>query len=248
MGYGYFSDYYDILTLNIDYRKRAEYFSKVFKHFGSKPEVILDLACGTGNLTFELAKLGYDMIGSDSSEIMLEIANEKKMEYTRDILFIHQPMQKIELYNNVDGIVCALDSINHLQDENDLDNTFAGVSEYLVDGGLFIFDVNTEYKHREVLGDNCFVYELEDLFCVWQNTYHKTNDTVEMQLDFFSLLPDGNYFREEECFCERIFRDEIIRKYLDKNSLEVEAVFGEDSFSDPIDTAQRLIYVAKKKN
>ena len=112
----------------------------------------LDLACGTGTLTLELCKRGVDIFGCDMSADMLTIAQQKAFEEDRDIMFIKQKMQNLKLFGNIDTCICTLDSINHLQSAKDVQKTFEKVSEYMNDSGMFVFDMNTVYKHKYILG------------------------------------------------------------------------------------------------
>ena len=143
---------------------------------------------------------------------MLCEAMEKSSEEGLNILYLRQKMQNIDLYGTINTCICTLDSINHLTDEKDVAKTFDRVGLFMDDDGLFIFDVNTVYKHRRVLCDNAFVYETDKVFCVWQNSLSE-NDVVEINLDFFEE-ENGVYYRTSESFCERAYSDECIRKML----------------------------------
>lgn len=243
--YTAFAQYYDALTRNVDYRGRASYFDALIRRHSDRAGegLLLDLACGTGSLSVELAALGYEVIGVDGSPDMLSVAARKARG---DILFLCQPMTALDLYGTVDVTVCALDSLNHLPDEAALDRTFAGVSLFTSPGGLFLFDVNTAYKHREILADNAYIYEPDGLFCCWRNAYRPADGSVEIALDFFERLPGGAYRRSGERFWERVFPPEILRDSLEKNGLRLLAVYGDDSFAPPGETTQRAVYVAAK--
>ena len=101
------------------------------------------------------------------------------------MLFLCQKMQRLDLYGTVDTVFCALDSINHLSGPEQVLETFKRVAFFLNDDGWFIFDVNTPFKHEKVLADNTFVYDLPDIYCVWQNTYNPQDGSVAIELDFF---------------------------------------------------------------
>ena len=141
-------------------------------------------------------------------------------------------------------LACTLDSLNHLTEEDDVRRTFAGVSRYLNSGGLFLFDVNTVYKHREVLADNVFVTENERVFCVWQN-FLRENDVVDIALDFFAE-EDGVYYRSSEDFSERAYSDEALRAMLADAGFETLAVYGDLRFEPPRADEQRANYIARK--
>ena len=168
--YTAFAEFYDQLTDNVDYKKRAEYFCKLLERHGHTMGLTLDLACGTGSLTIELAKRGVDVYGIDASPSMLTIAQEKAAEANTPILFLCQRMEELDLFGTIDTVVCTLDSINHLTEEKDILQAFQRVALFLDPNGYFVFDVNTPYKHRHVLENNTFLYDTENVYCVWQNT------------------------------------------------------------------------------
>lgn len=243
-GYNSFANVYDRLTDNVEYKKRADYISTLFERYGVKGrEPILDLACGTGSLTVELAKLGYDMIGVDSAATMLSEAQEKKYRENVDVLFLCQDMTELDLYGTVSGTVCMLDSLNHLESEEDVRKTIENVALFTEHGGIFIFDVNTIYKHREILADNTFVYDYDDVYCVWQNSLNDDN-SVDISLDIFEL--DGDvYLRSAEDITERAYPLESIEIWLNENEFEVLHIFDEMSDNPVNDKTQRAVFVAR---
>lgn len=244
MSYGIFAEFYDELTLNVGYDRRAAYLAVLLAKFGHRAGLTLDLACGTGSLTLELAKLGIDVYGADASEEMLSVAQEKALESNTDTLFLCQKMQELDLYGTIDTCVCSLDSINHLTDIDDVQKTFEKVSLFMNKGGLFVFDVNTVYKHKEILADNTFVYDTDNVYCVWQNSL-KENNIVDIDLTFF--VPDGeSYYRYDESFSERAYTRDELTELLNKAGFEVQAVYGDMGFNEPTENEQRIVFVAKK--
>ena len=165
--YNVFADFYDALTLNVNYEDRANYIINVFKKLNHNMGITLDLACGTGNLTIELAKRNVDIYGIDGSEEMLSQAFQKSAENNLNLLFLCQKMQNIDLYGTIDTCICTLDSINHLTNINDVQKTFDKVSLFMNPKGYFLFDVNTIYKHQNILSNNTFVYDTDEVYCVW---------------------------------------------------------------------------------
>ena len=211
-GYGNFAHYYDILTGNISYKDRAAYFDMLIKKHGGKKDLLLDLACGTGSLSEEMCRLGYDVIAVDGSEEMLNEALDKKFDSGLNIQYLCQDMTKLDMFGTIDVTICALDSLNHLPDLDAIKQTINRVSLFCEPGGLFIFDVNTPYKHKNVLGNNTFIYDMEDVYCVWQNTYTEEDNRVEMWLDFFEKQENGSYERYDESFSEIAFDDAVIER------------------------------------
>ena len=243
--YNSFARFYDGLMEDADYKNRCEYILEIAEKHNHEMGITLDLACGTGSLTRELAKSGVDVYGIDASAEMLCEAMQKNSEEGLNILYLRQKMQNLDLYGTINTCVCTLDSINHVTDIKNVEKAFDRVGLFMDDDGLFVFDVNTVYKHREVLADNTFVIENEKVYCVWQNSLEEDN-LVKINLDFFEE-EDGVYYRSEESFYERAYTDEQLREMLIKAGFEVESVYGDMTFDEPKETEQRVIYVARMK-
>jgi len=245
-----FARHYDALTVNINYLARARYFQRLIKkHAVRKGNILLDLACGSGSLSWEFSGMGYDVIGVDCSPEMLSEATEK-VERFKDVkppLFLCQRMEKLDLYGTVDFCICALDSINHLPDLAALKAAFSRVSLFLAPGGVFLFDVNTQHKHKNILRNNSFVFETGEVVCIWRNTYHEKNGRVDIALDFFQPEGNGLYRRGTEHFSERIFTHRQLHGALSAAGLDLIAVYGENTLRTPDKRAERLVYVAGKK-
>lgn len=245
-GYSVFARYYDELTANIDYVRRGEYFHEIIKKFkATKENILLDLACGTGSISEVMARLGYDVIGVDNSDEMLGMAIEKKFESGLNIQYLCQDMRKLDMFGTVDVIICALDSINHLANLNDVRKVFEGAAFFCEMNGLFIFDVNTLYKHRKILANNTFTYETDNVYCIWENTLNAETDEVRMNLEFFEREENGLYSRSSESFSEKAYSEEDIEKLLEESGFEVLAKYGDDTFKPPTETSQRIIYAAR---
>ena len=245
-GYSAFARYYDELTANIDYKKRGEYFHEIIKKFKStKDNILLDLACGTGSISEVMAGLGYDVVGVDNSDEMLGMAIEKKFDSGLNIQYLCQDMRKLDMFGTIDITICALDSINHLSSLNDVRKVFEGVAFFSELNGLFIFDVNTLYKHRNVLANNTFSYETDNVYCVWENTLDPDTDEVRMNLQFFEREDNGLWSRSSDGFSEKAYSEEDIEKMLADCGFELLAKYGDDTFSPPEETSQRIVYAAR---
>ena len=246
MSYDNFSDFYDLLTDNVEYEKRADYFCRLLSMCGIKSGILLDLGCGTGSMSVKMAERGFDVIGVDSSVGMLNAARQKAYENGAEILLLNQNMQEIDLYGTVDCAICVLDGINHLEGEADVKRTFEKVSLFMNKGGAFAFDVNTIHKHKNILADNVFVYEPDDLFCVWQNNYNPDDNSVDISLDFFEE-DGGVYYRSCESFTEQAYELDVIKLWLEKAGFEVVGIF-DDFTTDPVNPeTERAVFLAKKK-
>lgn len=243
--YSNFAEYYDSLMYDVDYKKRTSYLLKLFKKYDKKPTLLLDLACGTGGFSNCFAKEGIEVIGVDMSEEMLSLAREKSAELDYEVLYLCQKAEELDLYGTVDGAVCCLDSLNHITDYRAFCKAVKKVSLFLEDGCLFIFDLNTQHKHQNVLGDNVFVIENEDVYCVWANKFTPKNCKVDITLDFF--VSDGEaYYRTCEQFSERAYSMDEIKSALEKAGLEIVQIF-DDMTENPLKSdSQRAIFVTRK--
>ncbi len=243
-GYSEFAFCYDALTENADYAARCDVLCNLLAAHGAGEGILLDLACGTGTLTAMLQKRGYDVIGVDASEEMLSLARQK---LDAGAVLLCQNMETLDLYGTIDAAVCTLDSLNHITDEAAFREALRRVALFMNDGGVFLFDVNTPYKHEQVLGDNTFVYDLDDVFCVWQNSYDPGTRTTDVTLDLFVYDEENDcYDRATEQFSERAYALEEIRRWLEEDRFEVLAVLDETGSRPVRETDERALFVCKK--
>ncbi|MDE5769847.1 MAG: class I SAM-dependent methyltransferase [Oscillospiraceae bacterium] len=255
MNYMNFAAFYDHLTQNVNYPKRAERLDFLIRKYlrtETDGKLLLDLACGSGSLSEALALLGYDVIGVDNSPEMLNQAMQKKFRSGLPIQYLCQDMRELDMFGTIDVTVCMLDSLNHLNSLADIQKVFARVSLFAQPGGLFIFDMNTLYKHHEILNHQIFLYDTEEVFCVWEN--HLKNDTVEMQLTFFeNSEQDSCYYRTDEFITETAYPTDKIIQTLKNAGLELLEVFDADQNLDtpeilsPVsEQTQRILWIARK--
>lgn len=240
-GYGDFSAFYDRLMTDVDYSAYAEYLLTLFERHGTRPRTVLDIACGSGALSAEFYRRGVDPIGVDGSEEMLARAMEKVPE----ALWLCQDMRELDLYGTSDAAVCTLDSLNHLCRTADVRRVFERARLFVEPGALFIFDVNTPYKHREVLADRSFVFEENGVFCTWRTEYAPREQRVTMILDFFEEGEDGRYERYVDIVRERAYSERTLRRLLAETGWETVAVYGDMTDEPPTDTCERMIFVAR---
>ncbi len=244
--YESFAQYYDKLNSNVDYKARGEYILSLFDKFGNPPKTLLDLACGTGTLLKFFAQKGMDLIGVDASPDMLSIARDRLFEKYPSVLLLCQRMDELDLYGTVEGGISTLDSFNHLSSIDEIAAVFGRLKFFIESNGLFIFDMNTPYKHKNILGNNSFVLENEDVFCVWQNEYFDEQNRVDICLDFFT--PNGDLWdRTEEEFSERAYEPEQILDAAKRNCFEPVAVYEDMSFNKPNEKSERIIYIIRRK-
>lgn len=194
-----------------DYDAYADTFARLLDAHGVRPgALILDLACGTGKMTIRLLKKGYDTIGVDLSPEMLGVAREVCADAGYFPLLLCQDICALDLYGTVEGVVCALDSINYLTDDGELERFFLNLKNFVSPGGIFLFDVNTERKFSEVYAENCYTYDEDGVFCVWQNSFDGKRSICDFDLTFFVKEKSGLYRRLEEHQRERLYTREQI--------------------------------------
>ncbi len=229
-----------------EYPRRSSELLRLFEKFDRKPTLLLDLACGTGGFSIEMAKNGISVIGADISPEMLSRARENALAAGEDILFLCQDAADLDLYGTVDGAICCLDSVNHITDYSQLCRAFERVSLFLEKDRLFIFDANTVYKQECILGDNVFVIEEGGLYCVWSNEYDTPERLSHISLDFFEQGADGRYERTSEEFSERAYTDEELISAAKAAGLEMLAILGEFSDCAPDNTTERAVFITRK--
>lgn len=247
MSYGIFSSVYDILTENVEYERIANKICSLLSRNGINGGLLLDIGCGTGTLSFLLEKNGYDVIGVDPSEDMLSVANEKKYEENSSAIFLCQSGEELDLYGTIDCAVCSLDTINHISSLEKIRETFKKISLFMNMGGIFIFDINTVFKHREILGDNTFVYDMDEVYCVWQNTFCREEMKTDIDLDFFIKNEnDESYEKYSESFSEYSYETEEILNILSECGFEVISLCDDYTDGNITKNTQRITITAKK--
>ena len=246
MIYDLLAPFYDAINADLDYHKWADFIEQILKkECKERPELVLDLGCGTGKMTLELANRGYDMTGIDYSPEMLDIARNAAEDEGHDVLWLCQDMREFELYGTVDAAVCCLDCINHLEDIDDLDKCFSLVHNYLIPDGIFIFDINGRYKFENIYADNTFTMEEEGGVCVWENFYDADSRMCDFYITLFKECDDGRYERYDETQTERMYTLAEIKKSLERNNMEYLYAFGDLDFTPGSDECERIYIVAK---
>ncbi len=247
--YTSFAEVYDQFMDNVPYREWADFLQEILQKEGINDGLVLDLGCGTGSMTEELAGRGYDMIGVDNSEDMLEIAMEKRQESGHDILYLLQDMQEFELYGTVRAVVSVCDSVNYVTEKEELEQVFRLVNNYLDPGGIFVFDFNTEYKYREVLGDRTIAENREDSSFIWDNYYYEEEHMNEYELTLFIQETDQKelYHKYQETHFQRAYTLEEIRELLEKSGLRFVAAYEDYTKEAPGKGSERICVVAREQ-
>lgn len=211
----------------------------------SERNLVVDLGCGTGTLTEMLYAEGYDMIGIDMSDSMLEKAMDKKAESGSEILYLCQDMRELELYSTVGTVISVCDSINYLTEEEDVSLTFSLIHNYLYPNGLFIFDFNTDYKYREVIGDTTIAENRDDCSFIWENFYDPDEKINEYDLTIF-VEEEGGLFRK---FSETHFQKGYDRKQIEEmliaNGFDIVKMIDSDTENEADDESERIFVIAR---
>lgn len=243
-----FAEVYDIFMDNIDYKAWTEYVISLLEQYGIKDGLVLELGCGTGNVTEEMAVAGFDMTGIDMSEDMLNIAMEKRADSGHDILYLCQEMQEFELYGTVRAVVSICDCINYVTEKEDIVQTFRLVNNYLDPEGIFIFDMNTSYKYREILGDNTFAEVREDSSFIWENFYDEEEKINEYALTLFiEDKESGMYEKFEEEHYQRAYEIDEMIQMIEAAGLEFLAVYDAFTKEAPKESSERVYFIAREK-
>lgn len=250
--YGSFAAVYDTFMDNIPYGKWGAYLHGLLTEYGIEDGLVLDLGCGTGSMTEALASLGYDMIGVDSSGDMLEIALGKKEKSGHDILYLQQDMREFELYGTVRAVVSICDSLNYITEPEELGQVFHWVNNYLDMDGVFIFDFNTEYKYREILGDRTIAENREDCSFIWDNYYYEEERINEYELSLFlkdeKFSCDGGeiYRKYQETHFQRGYNLAEMKELVQSAGMRFFVAYDAFTRKEPSDTSERIYVIAGK--
>lgn len=255
-----FASVYDELMDETPYEQWCENIVGFMERYGvSKPErdagdvlesernLVLDLGCGTGTLTELLYQKGYDMIGVDSSDSMLGIAAAKKEETGSDILYLCQDMRELSLYSTVGTVISVCDCVNYILEEEELVQVFSLVNNYLYPGGIFIFDFNTDYKYREVVGDTVIAENREDCSFIWENYFDEESGINEYDVTIF-VQEEGEHFRRfRETHLQRGYQVEQMCRMVTDAGMQVVAIKDADTGEDVNEYSERVYVVAREQ-
>ncbi|WP_101772291.1 class I SAM-dependent DNA methyltransferase [Peptostreptococcus faecalis] len=250
--YENFAYIYDELMDDVDYENWVYHIERLISRSGKKVKNILELACGTGNITIPLAKKGYDIVGVDISEDMLSVAYDKSKREGINLVLLEQDMTELEfdLYD-LDCVVCSCDGFNYITSSEDLKSVFKKVNELLKSGGIFVFDISSHYKISEILGNNFMGESRDNLAYMWENYYDEENHLIDMELDFFVKIDNQEdeeiFQRYRETHQQRAYGNEEIIALLKEANFDEINIFGDFSTDDPKFDSERIFFTAIKK-
>lgn len=242
--YTSFASVYDLFMDNVPYEEWCAFLCKILAQHGITDGPVLDLGCGTGKMTRLMSEQGYDMTGIDNAAEMLQIAAMEPGEVP--ILYLLQDMQDLELDGCVRAVYSVCDCVNYVLDEEELQQAFSRVHEYLEEDGVFIFDVNTSYKYTKLLAENTFAESRDEGSFIWDNYYDEEERINEYDLTLFIPEGDGLYRRYTETHYQRNYETETLLKLL-KNAGFTDICVYDDYTDAPLcETSERAVFVAKK--
>lgn len=241
-----FAEVYDMFMDNIPYEEWCGYLTGLLEEQGIKDGLVLDLGCGTGTLTRMLSQKGYDMIGVDMSEEMLEIAMEHQRENPDGILYLLQDMREFELYGTVKAIVSICDSMNYLTDYEDLVQVLKLANNYLDPGGVFIFDLNTEYKYREILGEQTIAENRDEGSFIWENYFDEEEGINEYDLTLFIREEDGRFCKYEETHYQKAYSLEMVKQAVSEAGMEFIALYDAFTKNPPSKDSERVYFIVRE--
>ena len=241
-----FAEVYDVFQDNVPYEEWCSYVTGLLKEYQVMDGLVLDLGCGTGSLTGLMARSGYDMIGIDNSGEMLQIAMNKRNASGLDILYLLQDLRGFELYGTVKAVISICESMNYIMEYQELVEVFRLVNNYLDPKGVFIFDLNTEYKYRELLADNTFAEDREESSFIWNNFYDEEDKVNEYDLTLF--VKEGELYRKfEETHYQRAYGLDQIQQAIRDGGMEFVAAYDACT-RNPVQQDSERIYVIAREN
>lgn len=246
MAYNEFAYFYDELNGEADYDALYTYVKGQLEEHGVTQGIVADLGCGTGDLTLMLTQAGYDMIGVDQSEEMLAVLREKADELgiADRLLLLRQDILELDLFGTIRAAVSTFDTYNHIGPAPRFEKAVEKAAFFMEKGGVFLFDLNTPYKHRQVLADNEFVLEGPDAVCRWKNACSPAGERVDIAISI-DYLDTGENFREE--FSEYTYEADYVKAVLERAGFRLAALRDGETFGPLRPDSQRYIFTAIKQ-
>lgn len=246
-----FASVYDKFMDETPYEQWCQNILAVLGEYGIQDGLILELGCGTGSMTELLAEKGYDMIGVDYSQDMLNIAMAKREQSGhQDILYLNQDMREFELYGTVRAVVSVCDSLNYLLEDEDVITCFKLVNNYLDPKGIFFFDFNTRYKYEVVIGDTVIAENREDCSFIWENFYDEEERINEYDLTIFvkeEQKPGDEMFRRfQETHYQKGYELEEMKQFLEEAGMEFVKAYDADTLGEVTDISERIYCIARE--
>lgn len=242
--YKVFASVYDMMQYDVPYEFWTQKIKEYIHQNVNGARSVLELACGTGTIAIGLSKMGFYVEGCDLSEDMLAMAQEKAFSAGKNIKFIKQDMRTLDMRRTYDAVVCLCDGLNYITDLPSLKKVFQNVEKHLNPGGLFIFDLSTEYKLKEIIGNQTFAETFEEGAYIWENQYDEDTGILEFWLTLF-VESEGSYQRSEEYHKQKSYSEEVVKSNI-PTTFEFIGVYDGDTFENLSPSSQRMCVIVKK--
>ena len=246
MAYNEFAYFYDEFNGEADYDALFAYVLRKLKENGIQNGIVADFGCGTGDLTLMLSQAGYDVIAVDQSEEMLAVLRDKadQLGIADGLLLLRQNLLELDLFGTIRAAVSTFDTYSHIGPWQNFEKAIRRAAFFMEKGGVFLFDLNTPYKNRQVLGENLFTFEGPDASCRWQNHYLAEEQAVEISIDIHYNDTDEDF---HEQFKEYSYELQQVTQALEKYGFAVQSVEDGESFGALQPDSQRFIFTCIKQ-
>lgn len=241
-----FAGVYDIFMDETPYEEWCAYVQAIFQKYHVPKELVLELGCGTGTMTELLADAGYDMIGIDNAQEMLNRAITKRDRSGNEILYLCQDMREFELYGTVRAVISLCDSVNYILEPEELAEVFGLVNNYLDPDGIFFFDFNTDYKYREVIGDAVIAENREHCSFIWENYFHEEPCINEYDVTVFVEEADHRYRKFTETHYQRGYTLAEMQTLLEQAGMVFLEAVDADTKGPVTDKSERIYVTARE--
>ena len=246
MAYESLADVYDAFNEDANYEALYEKIQSVLHRAGISKGIIADLGCGTGDMTLMLAQSGYDMIGIDASEEMLCILREKAAELeVEGLLLLQQDLRQLDLYGTIHAAISTFDTFNHIGPYEEFEKALVRSALFIEPGGIFLFDLNTPYKHEHILANHTYEMEAQDVLCLWKNRYDEKARATHISVE---IQDKETGERETDAFVEYAYDLPQVRRACEEAGLDILEICDGETFGELTPTAQRYCITAVKRS
>lgn len=241
--YSDFSEVYDKLMVNYQYDDWIDYYTSIFDKYNISNPDVLELGCGSGSMTLRLAGICREVVAVDRSDDMLAIARDK-LKGARNVRLLCSDIRDFKIEKKFDVAVSACDVFNYMHTDDDLKRALKSAKSALKDGGLLIFDISSYYKLSEILGNETFVYDTEDLFYCFENEFDEAKDLAHITVNIF-VETDSLYKRIIEEQTQRAFKSESVEEIIKECGFTEVNYFEPFTFEMPNKTSERIVFISK---
>lgn len=244
--YRFLAQIYDDLMDHVDYEQWANFVLDLVKEQGDLPKNILELGCGTGNITKELLAMGYEVVGVDLSEEMLELAHEKTQHFAEKIILLQQDITEMDFdIYEIDCIIACNDTFNYIIEKEKLRAALKYLYPRMKKGGQFVFDISSRYKLQHILGNHVFGESFEDFAYLWENFYDDQEHLIEMEINIFSKQNEL-YRRDIEIHHQKAYTEKEIAELLQEIGFQNIKIYADFKIKTPDEQSERIFFSCVK--